>query len=92
LSDIQRYWNNVDNAYDEYVTIITRIKDIIRENQISGGMVGLYNSNLTARLNNLKESTENTNINHNTNILNIDPLDDSADNSIKEDSGTKETN
>jgi hypothetical protein len=89
--DIQRYWNNVDNAYDEYVTIITRIKDIIRENQISGGMVGLYNSNLTARLNNLKESTENTNINHNTNILNIDPLDDSADNRIKEDSSTKET-
>ncbi len=31
------------------------------------------------------------NINHNTNILNIDPLDDSADNRIKEDSSTKET-
>lgn len=80
--DIQRYWNNVEGAYDEYVTIIMRIRDIIRENQISGGMVGIYNSNLTARINNLKESTENINTNTNISILNIDPLDDSADNNI----------
>jgi hypothetical protein len=77
--DIQRYWNNVEGAYNEYVTIITRIRDIIRENQISGGMVGIYNPNLTARINNLKESTENINTNTNISILNIDPLDDSTD-------------
>lgn len=84
--DIQRYWHNVDKKYDEYVTIIARIRNEIRSEQVDGGLTGFYNSNLTARLNNIKEQTETTN-SHNVNLLNIDPLaDDPTDNSTKKDS------
>ena len=34
------------------------IKKEIRDNQIIGGMLGVYNANITARLNNLVEKTE----------------------------------
>lgn len=56
--DVQRYFNNRDNAYTEYAPIISRIKEVIREDQIEGAMVGQYNSNLTARLNGLTEKTD----------------------------------
>jgi len=56
--DIQRYWHNIESAYDEYVTIITRIKEAIRREQLEGGMAGMYNSNLTARLNGLTDKQE----------------------------------
>lgn len=56
--DINRYWNNVDNACNEYVTIITRIREEIRQEQIDGGMTGFYNSNLTARLNGLVDKNQ----------------------------------
>lgn len=73
--DINRYWYNVDNQYEEFVSIITRIKDVIRQEQVEGGMVGAYNSNLTARINGIKDQTENVS-NHNITLLNIDPLAD----------------
>ena len=85
IGTVDHYFKNTDGAYEDYRPIITRIRETIRNEQIDGGMVGCYNSNLTARLNNLKEQTENTN-NNNINLLNIDPLDDSADDSTKKDS------
>tara|TARA_R110000822_G_scaffold26529_6_gene79820 strand:- start:51 stop:488 length:438 start_codon:yes stop_codon:yes gene_type:complete len=77
---VYQYFVNQDGLYDEYITICTRIKNEIRQDQIEGGMVGQYNASITQRLNNLKETTENTNINHNQPLINLDPLDDSADN------------
>lgn len=74
--DINRYWNNVDNKCAEYVTIITRIKEEIRMEQLDGGLTGFYNSNLTARVVALPD---NQSVTGNINILNIDPLDDSTD-------------
>ena len=90
--DLSEYFDGKNESYKDYFHICSRIHRKIRRDQIEGGMVGQYNASITQRLNNLKESTENTNINHNTNILNIDPLDDSTDKRINEESSTKETN
>lgn len=54
------YIQNSNNAYEEFCNISTHIKREIREDQINGGLVGQYNANLTARLNNLTEKTETT--------------------------------
>lgn len=76
--DIQNYLFNRDNSYTEYATIITRIKDEIRGDQIEGGLLGEYNPNLTARINGIREQTETTS-NHNINLMNIDPLADTIE-------------
>ena len=60
VGDINGYFYNVENAYPEYLSIISRIKEEIRVDQIEGGMIGQYNSNLTARLNNLTERVDQT--------------------------------
>ena len=47
--DINRYWYNVDNSYSEYVSIVTRIKEEIRNDQIEGALVGQYQQNIVDR-------------------------------------------
>lgn len=56
--DVQRYFNNRDNEYTEYAPIISRIKEVIREDQIEGAMVGQYNSNIVARYQGLTEKQD----------------------------------
>jgi hypothetical protein len=58
VGDINRYFYNIDGEFQDFVSISIRIKSQIRENQISGGVAGLYNANLTARLNGLVEKTQ----------------------------------
>lgn len=84
-STVNQYFDNADKRYNDYITICSIIRNEIRQDQIEGGMVGQYNSSITQRLNNLSENVK-TNNNHNVNLLNIDPLDDSTDNSTKKDS------
>lgn len=67
---IEPYWYNTDERYSGYISIITRIKKEIRDDQISGGMVGQYNSNLTARLNGLVDKKE-TEVKGGLNIPNL---------------------
>jgi hypothetical protein len=43
---------------EDFIGVVTRAEQIIRTHQIEGGMVGHFNQNLTARLNNLKEQTD----------------------------------
>lgn len=74
-SEVHHYFINPDNAYDSYRTICRAIKEEIRENQIIGGMLGVYNPSITQRLNGLTEKTQ-TDATHSVNVLNIDPLDD----------------
>lgn len=76
---IKNYFDNKDGVYEKYYTICSRIKDEIRENQILGGLLGVFNPSITQRLNGLKEQTENVNTNNNISILNIDPLDNPMD-------------
>lgn len=60
MSDLKDYINNRDGRYDAYVTTVARIREAVRMDQVSGGMVGIYNANLTARLNQITEHTHTT--------------------------------
>jgi hypothetical protein len=57
---VKQYFDNPDNRYKEYITICSHIKDIIRTDQIEGGMVGQYNPSITQRLNGLTDKSEMT--------------------------------
>ncbi len=55
---IHQYFKNLNNAYDEFLPICMRIKEEIRQDQITGGMVGQYNASITQRLNGLVDKQE----------------------------------
>jgi hypothetical protein len=55
---IDQYFENRDERYTDYVAICSRIKREIREDQITGGMVGQYNPSITQRLNGLVDKKE----------------------------------
>jgi DNA polymerase II small subunit/DNA polymerase delta subunit B len=57
-SDCHHYFDNTDNRYSEYRTVCSYIKREIRNDQISGGMVGQFNPSITQRLNNLTEKSD----------------------------------
>lgn len=58
--NIEQYFRNKDGYYGEFVGITTHIRKEIRQDQITGGLLGNYNSNLTARLNGLSDKSENS--------------------------------
>lgn len=84
IGDVEQYFVNQGERYDEFISICSRIKNKIRRDQIEGGMVGQYNPSITQRLNGLKEHTDTT-VKTSVNILSFDPLDDSSDNSTTKD-------
>ncbi len=55
---VEQYFKNQDKLYDEYIHICSRIKNSIRENQITGGLLGVFNASITQRLNGLAEQSE----------------------------------
>jgi len=59
---VEQYFKNQDNYYSEFIPICSHIKKEIRENQITGGLLGVYNPSITQRLNGLAERTENETI------------------------------
>lgn len=63
INNLSNYFANTNDAYSEFSTICSRIKRNVRQDQIEGGMVGIYNPSITQRLNSLVEKTENTNTN-----------------------------
>lgn len=80
--NIEQYFRNKDKYYTEFVAVCSRVRNEIREDQITGGLLGFYNPSITQRLNNLKETYE-TNTNANVKLINIDPLNplnDTTDN------------
>jgi hypothetical protein len=58
IEDVSHYFCNLDNRYENYVAICTRIRKAIRKDQIEGGMVGQYNPSITQRLNGLVEKNQ----------------------------------
>src|SRR5690606_29104000 len=58
LKSIKHYFTNSNGNYDEFLAVTTRIREVIEADQVSGGLVGIYNPNLTARLNGLVDKTE----------------------------------
>jgi hypothetical protein len=55
---IEQYFKNQDNYYTDFIPICSRIKKEIREDQITGGMLGFYNASITQRLNGLVDKKE----------------------------------
>jgi hypothetical protein len=55
---VHQYFENRDGRYLEYVNICSRIRRLIRQDQIEGGMVGQFNPSITQRLNGLTEKTD----------------------------------
>lgn len=60
ITTLSNYFANSNNAYSDYSSVCSRIRKVIRTDQIEGGMVGQYNASITQRLNGLKEQTEHT--------------------------------
>ena len=55
---VEQYFGNQDDLYDAYIGICTRIRKEIKDDQITGGMVGQYNASITQRLNGLTDKQE----------------------------------
>ena len=55
---VEQYFKNQDDYYSDFIPICLHIKKEIRSNQITGGLLGIYNPSITQRLNNLSESTK----------------------------------
>lgn len=73
---IHQYIDNYKGMYDDYLGVVTCARDEWEDDQISGSLTGKYKSpNLVARINNIKEKTENINTSTNVNILSVDPMD-----------------
>jgi hypothetical protein len=58
ITDLSKYFANTDNKYSDYCAICSRIRLEIRNDQIAGGMAGIYNPSITQRLNNLVDKQE----------------------------------
>lgn len=58
INDLGNYFANSNDAYKEFSTICSRIRQVIRQDQIEGGMAGIYNPSITQRLNGLVEKQE----------------------------------
>lgn len=56
--EVGQYFNNQDGLYADFIAICSHIKEEIRENQIIGGLLGIYNPSITQRLNNLVEKVQ----------------------------------
>ena len=55
---IHDYFTNKGGAYKEFSSICTIIREQIRQDQIGGGMAGIYNASITQRLNGLTEKIQ----------------------------------
>ena len=70
-ADINRYWYGIGEGFDVFVSIVTRIKEEIRNDQVEGALVGQYQQNIVARLNALTEKTDVTSNGENINEIKI---------------------
>jgi hypothetical protein len=56
--DLTEYFTGKNESYKDFFPTCSRIRREIRQDQISGGMAGIYNPSITQRLNNLVEKTD----------------------------------
>jgi hypothetical protein len=59
IKDLGDYFSNNEGKYTDFIDVCKRIRRRIRQDQIEGGMAGIYNPQITQRLNGLVEKTEN---------------------------------
>ena len=77
--NIEQYFTNTSLYEDEFFSIVTHIRAERNDNVKTGVLTGHFNSSMGNRIVGLAEKTDN-NTTHNVKLLNIDPLDDSDDN------------
>lgn len=54
------YFANTNGRYKRFLSVCSYVREEIRQDQIEGGMAGMYNPSITQRLNNLVEKTQTT--------------------------------
>lgn len=57
INDLGKYSANTDNAYNDYVTIITRIRNNCFVQNFKGASVGVFNANIISRKLGLSDKT-----------------------------------
>jgi hypothetical protein len=72
ITDATDYFENKDSRYCDYIRICSRIKRTIRQDQIEGGMAGIYNPSITQRLNGLVEKHDVTTDGESINAIIVD--------------------
>lgn len=76
ISDLSHYFCNLDNRYNDYVAICSRVRRAIKDDQITGGMVGQYNASITQRLNGLADNVkQDVKVENKTPVFTENPLD-----------------
>lgn len=58
IKSCQHILDNVNSAYGDFVEVARYIKSSIKNDQVEGGMVGIYSHSITARLNGLTEKIQ----------------------------------
>lgn len=58
ITDVTDYFENKERRYSDFVRVCSRIRRVIRQDQIEGGMAGIYNPSITQRLNGLVDKTQ----------------------------------
>lgn len=58
INDLGDYFGNKNGKYEDFSAICRAIRKIIRQDQIEGGMAGIYNPSITQRLNGLVDKQE----------------------------------
>lgn len=76
--DAHHYFENTDKRYNDFRDVCSRIRREIKQNQIEGGMAGIFNNSITQRLNGLVDKVQ-TDVKANIQLLNIDPIAGSGD-------------
>jgi hypothetical protein len=58
INDLGDYFGNKNGGYSEFSSICRAIRREIRDDQIAGGMAGIYNPSITQRLNGLVDKSQ----------------------------------
>lgn len=75
---LDHYFSNREERYSDFVAICSRIKRSIRQDQIEGGMTGIFNASITQRLTGLVDKTETKVEAKITDDIDYDQLSDAA--------------
>ena len=78
ISDLSHYFSNYENRYADYFAICSRVKKAVRQDQIEGGMAGMYNPSITQRLNGLVEKVQTDN-KHEVKKFEVEIIDNNPD-------------
>lgn len=79
VGEVKQYFINQDKIYNDFIAICSHIKEEIRDNQITGGLLGFYNPSITQRLNGLVEKVQEDGSKEVTIKVQYDRKNDNAD-------------